>query len=115
VGGLIDYDYGVLGVFVRRAVSSTHMLCSWDAARTLCFAGSSVFWQRRRSTATLPLLARPHSHPPMPHQASHLQLAPASSPACCCCSLQGWQTTKGFTYLRRPVEARMRFTPALSK
>jgi hypothetical protein len=30
-------------------------------------------------------------------------------------SLQGWQTTKGFTYLRRPVEARMRFTPALSK
>lgn len=38
-----------------------------------------------------------------------------ASIAACSCSLQGWQTTKGFTYLRRPVEARMRFTPALSK
>lgn len=31
------------------------------------------------------------------------------------CSLQGWQTARGFTYLRRPLEASMKLTPALGR
>ncbi len=29
--------------------------------------------------------------------------------------LQGWQTARGFTYLHRPLEATMHFTPALGR
>ena len=29
--------------------------------------------------------------------------------------LQGWQTARGFTYLHKPIEGSMQFTPALSR